>query len=110
MGRYKSKGGAEAFLYCIQDGDLYKIGWAVDPVKRLAHLQTGNPRPMRLIATLQCKCAGQAQQRERYLHKTHRRHRVRGEWFSGEVANRPFLRYRDEAPHVWVDGIGLQSQ
>lgn len=42
------------FVYLITDGTAhYKIGVATDVPKRLAELQTGNPRPLTIIATIQ---------------------------------------------------------
>ncbi len=93
MGRYRHKGGTEAWLYCLTDGENYKIGWAVDPDKRLKQLQTGNPRPLTMHSRLKCKNTAQAMMRERNLHKKHRKYKVLGEWFTDAVAGEPFWRY-----------------
>ena len=108
--RYKAKGGTEAFLYCITDGRHYKIGWAVDPQQRLKVLQVGNPNPLKIHDSIRCNSTAQAQARERNVHRLHRKHRVRGEWFTAAVADNPFGKYKDAQPHVWVEGIGLQKQ
>lgn len=36
-------------LYIISDGDLIKIGVSKKPIKRLAQLQTGHPKKLKLI-------------------------------------------------------------
>lgn len=86
-------GGKIAYLYCITDGVGYKVGWAINPEKRLKQLQTGNPRQLRIHARLRCSCTAQAMMRERNLHKRHRKHRLIGEWFTDAIANNPFGKY-----------------
>jgi hypothetical protein len=72
----------ESYVYVIQaEGDSpIKVGWAVDVPKRIAELQTGNPRRLRLIHLL----VGE----RRLEHNLHRRigrpSRLMGEWFDGE--------------------------
>jgi len=95
--RYRNKGGTVAYIYCITDGTYFKIGWAVDPTKRLRLLQTGSPIQLRIHAAIRCKNTAQAMQRERNLHKKHRKHRVLGEWFTDAVANKPFGKYKEVA-------------
>jgi hypothetical protein len=64
-----------AFAYAISDGTALKIGTSNDhPALRLAKLQTGNPRPLRLLAHTTAY-------RERVLHRVLHRERLRGEWF-----------------------------
>jgi hypothetical protein len=40
------------YFICTDDGEFVKIGWAADPEKRLAQLQTGNPKRLVIVATL----------------------------------------------------------
>lgn len=71
------------FVYVVQGGpDMpAKIGWAHDPVARMAILQTGNHLALRLMAVLP---GGQAL--EHNLHRRFREGRISGsEWFEGVV-------------------------
>jgi len=80
----------ESFVYVIQaQGDSpIKVGWAADVPKRIAELQTGNPRTLRLLHLL----VGE----QRLEHNLHRRlgrpSRLIGEWFDGEEVE-PFLAF-----------------
>jgi len=95
--KYKNNpGGKIAYLYCITDGEHYKIGWATNPSKRLLQLQTGNPRQLTIHARLRCSCTAQAMMRERNLHKQYRRFRLVGEWFTDVVARQPFGKYKEK--------------
>lgn len=40
---------AQGYVYLVSDGDAYKVGYSTDPHGRLASLQTGNPRRLRLL-------------------------------------------------------------
>ena len=48
--KYSKK--APKALYFISDGSHVKIGSACNPKKRLKQLQTGNPRPLQIIETV----------------------------------------------------------
>jgi hypothetical protein len=65
-------------LYFIQEGDRgpIKIGIAHEVDVRLSGLQTGNPRPLRLL--LSCPVPEGTEAR---LHERLARHCIRGEWF-----------------------------
>lgn len=69
------------FVYFVQavEGGPIKIGWSVDPDKRLKELQGGNPKELKLIGIE----AGDMQH-ERELHGRFRDHRMFGEWFMPE--------------------------
>ncbi|MBD2019194.1 GIY-YIG nuclease family protein [Leptolyngbya sp. FACHB-36] len=70
------------FVYLIRAGrgNLYKIGVAIDPTRRLAQLQTGSPHRLSLVAAKRYR---DPYQRESTLHRQYRAYRVRddGEWF-----------------------------
>lgn len=72
------------FIYAIESGDAVKIGYAADPVRRVAELNTGCPSRHRLIGFIEG-----TQNQERRLHSSLRQWRRRGEWFSkdGDVLN-----------------------
>ena len=38
-------------IYLISDGELVKIGYSQNPIKRLNQLQTGHPKKLKLIKT-----------------------------------------------------------
>lgn len=63
-------------IYFIKCNNYVKIGRSIDPKRRLADLQTGNPFKLTLIRTLNEKDF-----EESTLHKKFNRFRVRGEWF-----------------------------
>ena len=66
---------AAAFTYAIADGDgLIKIGIACDVEARLAILQTGNARELRVVGVMDGN-------HENQLHERFASYRVRGEWF-----------------------------
>lgn len=73
---------AEGFVYVLASCDNphgpVKIGWAVDPVKRMFTLQTGNPHEVKLVEVIPG-----SRRSEAALHAKLRKERVRGEWFGG---------------------------
>ena len=70
-------------LYFIQQGyGAIKIGIADDPESRLATLQTGNAKPLRLLLAVPFDERRVAEQLERDLHASLAKYRIRGEWFN----------------------------
>lgn len=65
-----------ARVYFAKAGDRIKIGWSRKVGVRIAQLQTGNPAPVQLLATVPG-----ARALERQLHTRFAEHRVSGEWF-----------------------------
>ena len=66
------------YVYWIQcDGGPIKIGFSVNPEKRLRELQAANPYPLRILGTVRA-----LKDDERDLHLRFAQHRVRGEWFA----------------------------
>lgn len=71
----------DGVVYLVDDGDAIKIGHTVGPpAARIAGLQTGNPRPIRAIATI----AAASPTVEAHLHEQLSRWNQRGEWFARE--------------------------
>jgi hypothetical protein len=66
----------QGYVYCITDGTAVKIGYSLKPEARVAELQTGNPRPLRLLATQKGTEADEKALHVRYLHLN-----VLQEWF-----------------------------
>lgn len=80
IGYWRERLSDPLFVYFIQSGDSgpVKIGQANDPAKRMAHLQCGNPLPLRLRAVV---LAGVDLESD--LHGLWRNACVGGEWFGG---------------------------
>lgn len=67
---------AKGYVYCISDGTAVKIGYSLKPEARVAELQTGNPRRLRLLASMQGTPTD-----EKALHVKYLRHNLLQEWF-----------------------------
>ena len=69
---------APGLVYFVQAGDdgPVKIGFSRAPAQRVADLQTSNPAPLRLLATIPGCLVSEAM-----LHREFGEHRIRGEWF-----------------------------
>lgn len=66
-------------VYCISDGTALKIGMTTDhPSNRIASLQTGNPRLLTVLASVEVDDAIAA---ERILHEHFMEYNLLGEWF-----------------------------
>lgn len=65
-------------VYFIQDDALFliKIGWALNPLKRMRDLQTGSAATLTLLGSLPGD-----QDLERRIHFRFSQHHVHGEWF-----------------------------
>lgn len=63
-------------VYFISDGEFVKIGYSVNPEERLGGIQTGSPKPLRLIASM----PGDAEL-EQAFHQQFSKYRTVGEWF-----------------------------
>ncbi len=64
------------FTYAVWGGAAVQVGMCRrHPKSRMAELQTGNPRPLALLAY-------DARLSEREAHRKLHRHRLRGEWFA----------------------------
>jgi len=98
----------QGFVYFIQSGDQgpLKIGWAMQPSKRLKELQTGNPQKLRLLSTL----AGSLRD-EGAWHEWFKAHRITGEWFQPCqcVFNTIFnaTRSGEEAAYIEPGGVAM---
>lgn len=71
-------------LYVITDGQDFKVGIAKHVYGRLMGLQTGNPRRLRLVATLTHPMIFE-NETEGHIHAFLERHRLCGEWFDGSA-------------------------
>jgi hypothetical protein len=70
----KPRGG---YIYFARSGGFVKIGFAEgDPAGRIAALQCGSPRPLKLVASM----TG-SRKDEKTLHAALAKHRSSGEWF-----------------------------
>lgn len=78
---YRRTGIAPAYVYFVSDGQFVKIGVAQDPQKRLASLQTGNPRELEIINLIPAKSKEDALVIEGTLHEAYCSFKKAGEWF-----------------------------
>jgi hypothetical protein len=76
---WRRNNAATMFVYFIQEGTdgPLKIGEAVNPVKRLEQMQTGNPRHLRVAAVILAGRSTEWQLHGYWRHKAW----IRGEWF-----------------------------
>ena len=77
------KAGRQGYVYCIGEVDEHgeltdyvKIGYSVNPRKRIAELQCGNPRRLRMIGFIEGTQADEANMHSAYLE-----YNVMQEWF-----------------------------
>jgi cation transport regulator ChaC len=68
-------------VYVIASGDYVKIGFSIDPIKRLKSMRTGISERPHLVATRLFKSRTTARYVERLLHWQFREYRTHGEWF-----------------------------
>lgn len=64
-----------------------KIGVSTNPEKRIAELQTGNPYPLILIASIPFNLRKTAYEFESFAHKGNKKSSVGGEWFDSKKLN-----------------------
>lgn len=76
-------------IYLISDGELVKIGHSKNPIKRLAQLQTGHPKKLKLIKTFNWETQGKITERimEGRIHYLLRQFHSNGEWFKFTFSN-----------------------
>lgn len=67
------------FVYAIESGSAVKIGWAIDPERRLAELNVGSPARHKLLGFVRG-----TKEHECELHRLCVKERIRGEWFRNE--------------------------
>lgn len=89
-------------VYFATAGDTVKIGWAKDPKKRVAQLQTGCPHRVSLYAWF-----NGSRDDEKVLHRAFAHLHVRGEWFRAtpelmDLADRFHLR---DAAWGWLTDL-----
>lgn len=76
----------EGYVYFVEGGGLIKIGFSIDPQRRLAAMMIGCPVTLTLLGTLRGNEAT-----ERRLHAKFSRFRVRYEWFEDAPKIREFI-------------------
>lgn len=67
------------YLICAIGTDRYKLGMSKKPGQRLQQLQVGSSHELQLVLTIP---TGDMSRLEQLLHKTFKRNRNRGEWFT----------------------------
>jgi len=85
-------------VYFIQEGEdgPVKIGWAINPKRRLAAMQTGNARPLRLLGAISTK----RRPLEREVHKRFSADRLAGEWFAVSDALVSYIDAHSDCPEA----------
>jgi hypothetical protein len=63
-------------IYFITDESAIKIGFSKRPAKRMGNLQSGHPKPLKLIGSIDA-CAYE----ELIIHRRFDHLRLKGEWF-----------------------------
>lgn len=71
----------QAFVYVMRSGKYYKIGWAVDPEKRMKEMQVGNPKKIRIIGRFPVSTHKKARKLEAAIHQKFKHQHHRGEWY-----------------------------
>ena len=61
-----------------------KIGVATSPEKRIIELQTGNPYPLKLLASIPFDSKKFAYEFESFVHRGNKRSAIGGEWFDSK--------------------------
>lgn len=92
-------------IYAVQLGNgPIKFGRAINVKKRLSHLQIGNPKPLRLLASQETEDDKHA---EGAIHESCRADLIRGEWFKSSRRTRLFVkRIRPQQWHrAWARAI-----
>lgn len=77
------------YVYFIYEGypnnldgvNIFKMGFSVDPNKRILNLQTGNMRQLSIYRVIECPNRKFARAIEYVLHKNYISYNNRGEWF-----------------------------
>jgi hypothetical protein len=73
---------ARRYLYAIASKHQVKVGYSVDPKKRLKVLQTANQEQLKLEWQVYVgDCEKEAKRQEKKLHRLLKQYHVRGEWF-----------------------------
>lgn len=82
-------------VYLVSNGKHLKIGMTSDIKKRLAALQTASPEELTILGLIPFQNRAQAKTAESRLHKSCKRYRRRGEWFSPDCLSVIQSRYPD---------------
>ena len=78
------------YVYIIRQRGLskktpVKVGVAINVVRRLKTLQTGNPKELEISAEFGPMLKSTAHELEADWHRKFKKQRLRGEWFSGKI-------------------------
>lgn len=89
------------YIYVIRmtGTDYYKVGYAVNPARRMAMLQVGNPADLELVDYWEGTRLSEAE-----AHQDLQEFHVRGEWFRCLVAPRSC----DGCSRAYVPHVGIQ--
>lgn len=88
------------FIYLIHavGTKRFKIGFAIDPERRLRHLSTGSPFQLELLAVRKGP-----QHHEAQMHRYFAEYRVNGEWFEPRRSAEAFVEMFEQWQPIWTD-------
>jgi hypothetical protein len=87
-------------IYFIQEGNAgpIKIGFAIDPWKRIEQIQIGNSEKLNMLRTIPGN-----KKREREIHKLLSAYKKRGEWYEPTIEVIEFIKGLDELEYEVMD-------
>jgi hypothetical protein len=97
------RGSQHTYIYFIQakDGGPVKIGWTIDPERRLKVLQSASPHKLVLR-----KVVRGSQRLEHFLHEHYAAYRLEGEWFEPQSDMPGCLHDGGISTATWLDNRG----
>lgn len=94
----KSNNPVEGYVYLATwgDGDLFKIGKSINPIKRVKKIGVVLPEPLHIIHLIK---TNDYTRLERFWHETFAEYRKRGEWF--ELPVESMLRFMSKGEYYF---------
>ena len=89
------------YVYIVATEKELKIGYSSNPVKRMACMQTGNPKKLHLVTTLNHEDYS-AQELEKLLHIAFYKERLEGEWFKISVIKDLFFAFKKDFDKIYT--------
>ena len=83
------------YVYFIQRGDAIKIGFSVQPERRMENLQSSHHLPLQLLGTVPASVVDEMAVHARFAHL-----RIRGEWFRSDRDLIQFIKTAKDAGRI----------
>lgn len=90
-----------SYVYLLECGGLYKIGFSSNPRNRAKNLQTGSPHKVWVVHVIRTYCYRWI---EKMLHDHFATKRERGEWFKLDDADVAYIKSLDSSGFAPDDG------